>query len=216
MNIVIIILVIGAFIESFIRCTKGKIHAFNELVSGLYFMVVIILTIFSVIKYGIKCLWIMPLVFLVSNLLFRTIFDGLFKKHRDFEMVDIMAKTDTKKKALKEILKTNMLNLSSQNYSYEFANDVYIYSNEITEIFMVLNDENIKRIYDENISNYDSKAQKALDKKDPLTFTLAECIIYLNWLWHLEGSGKMVGIILKRIEDNRYLYTLKRLYDLYS
>ena len=30
MNIVIIILVIGAFIESFIRCTKGKIHAFKS------------------------------------------------------------------------------------------------------------------------------------------------------------------------------------------
>lgn len=212
MNVVIIILVIGAFIQSFLHCTKGTIHAFDKLFGGLYSTISIVLTIFSIIKYGVKCLWIMPLVFFTSNLLFTIILSILLKNNTDSEHLSYLAK----KSVIKDLLKTNMLNLSSQNYSYEFANDVYIYSNEITEIFMVLNDENIKRIYDENISNYNSKAQKALDKKDPLTFTLAECIIYLNWLWHLEGSGKMVGIILKRIEDNRYLYTLKRLYDLYS
>ena len=31
-----------------------------------------------------------------------------------------------------------------------------------------------------------------------------------------EETEKNSGIILKRIEDNRYLYTLKRLYDLFE
>lgn len=212
MDVVIIILVVGAFIQSFIHCTRGTIHAFDKLFGGLYSMAFIILTIFSIIKYGIQCLFIMPLVFYGSNLLFTIIFGKLFKNHLDSESISYLAK----KGAVKEFLKTNIINLASQNYSYEFINGGYKYSNEITEIFIVLNDDNIKRIYDENISNYDSKAQKALEKKDPLTFTLAECIIYLNWLWHLEGSGKMIGIILKRIEDNRYIYTLKRLYDLFN
>lgn len=224
MNVVIIILIVGAFIQSFIHCTKGTIHAFDKLFGGFYSMVFIILTIFSIIKYGIKCLLIMPAVFYGSNLLFTIIFDELFgnrKEHRnqlrrDFEMIDIMAKRDAIKKVLKEALKTNILNLASQNYSYELIDGCYKYSNEITEILSVLNDDNIKNIYNENISNYNSKKQKELDKKDPLTFTIEECIIYLNWLWQLEETEKNSGIILKRIEDNRYLYTLKRLYDLFE
>ena len=78
----------------------------------------------------------------------------------------------------------------------------------------LLNNEKIKKIYDDNITDYNSKEQKKLDKKDPMTFTIEECIIYLNYLWHLEGTGIATGIILKRLEDNRYLFTLGRLYTL--
>ena len=208
METVIIILIVGAFIQSFLHSTRGIIHDFEKLFGGFYSICFIVLTIYSIIKYGIICLLVMPLTFYASNLIFSIIFDKLFNKRKKS-----IKSNNKEEKDIKKLLGTIIQNLAQDNYSYEFVNGGYSYSSEITDIFKVLNDERLKKVYDENISNYDSKAKKELiQKKDPLTFTFVESVIYVNWLWHLE-SGMATGIILKRIEDLKYLYALKIMYD---
>jgi len=209
MNTVIVIILLGALIQSFLHITNGKIHDFEKIFGGLYSILFIILTMFSAIKFGLINLLIVPLIFFASNIIITIIFDKLFNKtHKSYKL------TKKGEKDIKEILKTIITDLAEENYSYEFINGGYSYSTEITNIFKVLNDEKIKKVYDENISNYDSKSKKELiQKKDPLKFTFEESIIYINWLWHLEGSGLATGIILKHIENLKYIYALKILYD---
>ena len=210
MEFIITFLIVGAIIQSFLHCAHGTIHVYEKLFGGLYSICFVGLTIYSIIKYGIKCLLIMPLVFYISNLLFTIIFEKLFR----YTLYKRNNSTKNDDLNFKELLKKTVNDIYNKNYTYEFINGGYSYSSELTDIFILLNNKKYKKIYDDNISNYNKKALKALDKKDPFTFTLEECIIYLNYLWHLEGTGLASGIILKRLEDNRYIFTLGKLSSL--
>lgn len=113
----------------------------------------------------------------------------------------------------KEILKQAINNIENDNYICEYRNGGYYYSKEITNIFMILNDETIKKIFDDNIEKYTFDLKKKLDQEmEPESFSLEECIIYFNWLWHLE-AGRAVGIVSKRIKEGKYLRALKRFYE---
>ena len=101
MGIVIIILIIGAFIQSFLHSTHGKLNDFDKLFGGLYTISFIILTIYSIIKYGILCLLIIPLTFFVSNLIFSIACDKLFCK---------VNKSINKNKKNKKVSKTTFIN----------------------------------------------------------------------------------------------------------
>ena len=79
---------------------------------------------------------IIPAVFFISNLVFSIIFSKVFDQKR----VDRLY--------YKDLLKTIILNLASGNYSYEFVNGGYSYSKEVTDIFMVLSDTKLQKIYD--------------------------------------------------------------------
>ena len=116
----------------------------------------------------------------------------------------------------KELLKKIIDDIENKNYTIEFNNGglgSYHYSNEITNLFKILEDDDIRKIYDENISNYSYDSKKELDQKtDPESYSLVDCIIYFNWVWHLE-SGIAVGIVKKRIDEGKYLKVLKKLYE---
>lgn len=115
---------------------------------------------------------------------------------------------------IKELLKNNIENIENENYTIEFDALAYKYSDEITDIFKVLDDEKIRKIYDDNIQNYSYDMKKELDQKtDPDTYSLIDCIIYFNWIWHLE-SGIAVGIVMRRIKEGKYIKALRRLYEL--
>ena len=40
-----------------------------------------------------------------------------------------------------------------------------------------------------------------------------ECIVYLNWLWHIDGSGILTGIIYTKIKNGKYILLLERIKD---
>lgn len=114
----------------------------------------------------------------------------------------------------KELLKTIIDNIESNNYSYDCSNGGFSYSKEITAVFKILNDDSIRKIYDENIDNYTYNDKKELDqKRNPKSYSLVDCVIYFYWVWHLDGSGIASGIIFRRIKEGKYLEALKRLYD---
>ena len=212
METIMCILFFGAIIQSFLHSSYGAVHKYEKLFGGLYSLTFVALTVYSIIKYGMISLISLPAIFFGSNLLFSILFDKLL--NRKVKSIKKNEYDYSDKINNKELLKIMINNINNENYSYEFKNGGYVYSSEITDIFKILNNAKFKKIYDDNISNFDIKAQKKLEKKDPLTFTLEECIIYFNYLWHLEGTGLASGIILKRIEDNRYMFTLGKLYNL--
>lgn len=107
-------------------------------------------------------------------------------------------------------------NIENQNWSYTFeSSGFYSYSEEITRVFDFLSFEDINKIYEDNISKYDYESKKRLDQKsNPSDFSLIDCIIYFNWIWHIEGSGIAGGIINSRINNGNYLLALKKTRDL--
>jgi hypothetical protein len=115
---------------------------------------------------------------------------------------------------IKEELKKIIENIEKENYSYKFESLAYSYSDEITDLFKVLDDERIRKIFDDNCSKYSYDIKKELDqKKEPESYSLIDCVMYFNWIWHLE-AGIAVGIVLKRIKEGKYLRALKRFYEL--
>ena len=209
MKYIITVIIVGALIQSFLHTTRGKVSAFEKMFGGIYSLTFIILTIFSIIKFGFINLLIMPLVFLISNLVFTVAFEKMFKN-----MYKPHKKNNNEETNIKELLKTIIVNLAEENYSYKFVNGGYNYSKEITDIFKVINDDKLHKVYEEKILNYNSKEKKELiEKKDPLKFNYVESIVYINWLWHLEGTGLATGIVLNHIKNMKYLYALKVLYD---
>lgn len=101
-------------------------------------------------------------------------------------------------------------NIENGNYSYDFINGGYHYSKEITDLFEILQSDKYKTIFDDNIEFYSYMEKKELDQKiNPEQYTLIDCIIVLNWIWHVE-AGIAVGTIMKKLKDGSYLKTLKQ------
>ena len=100
--------------------------------------------------------------------------------------------------------------IENGNYTMEFKNGGYSYSNEITNLFEILRADEFKKIFDENIEEYTFDDKKRLDQQtDPETYNLIDCVIVLNWIWHVE-NGIAVGTIAKKINNGTYLKTLKQ------
>ncbi|MGM9877606.1 MAG: hypothetical protein ACI33S_03055 [Bacilli bacterium] len=103
-----------------------------------------------------------------------------------------------------------IINIEKGNYKYEFINGGYNYSDEITDIFKILEYEKYKTIFYDNIKFYSYKEKKELDQKiDPEQYTLVDCVIVLNWIWHVESSIA-VGNIMKKLRNGSYLKMLKQ------
>ena len=101
-------------------------------------------------------------------------------------------------------------NIEKSNYTYDFINGGYHYSDEITDLFKILEFEKYRTIFDDNIEFYSYMEKKELDQKtDPEQYTLVDCVIVLNWIWHVEAS-LAVGTIMKKLKDGSYLKTLKQ------
>ncbi len=104
-------------------------------------------------------------------------------------------------------------NIENGNYKYEFIDSGlghYHYSNEITDLFKILESEKYKKIYDDNIESYSFADKKELDQKtDPEQYTLIDCVIVLNWIWYVESS-LAVGTIVKKLKNGSYLKILKQ------
>lgn len=113
-----------------------------------------------------------------------------------------------------EILDECINAIEKQKYISEFNNGGYSYSSNLTNIFDILDDEEYRNMYNENSGKYDKKNLE--QNVDPSTYDLIECIIYFNWVWHVEGSGMASGIIKRRIEQGIYLNALKRFKELLS
>ena len=117
----------------------------------------------------------------------------------------------------KELLKKIINDVETKNYSINFNNGglgSYHYSDEITNLFKILDDDYIRNIYNENIGEYNYDSKKELDQNtEPESYSLVDCGIYFNWIWHLE-SGIAVGIVKRRIEEGKYLRALKKFYEL--
>lgn len=114
----------------------------------------------------------------------------------------------TKEEKIK-ILDDQIYNIEKGNWSSEFVGGGYSYSKEITYIFELLQIDEYRKMYEDNFELYNKKELE--QKKDPETYSLIECIVYFNWVWHIEGSGLVSGIVKSRIENGKYLKALKQL-----
>src|SRR5574344_1404095 len=92
-----------------------------------------------------------------------------------------------------KILNQNIEAIENQKYMSEFVGGVYSYSENLTSIFGVLDDKDYRDIYNENIGKYDKRNLE--QNVDPDEYTLIECIVYFNWVWHADGSGMATGLI---------------------
>lgn len=106
------------------------------------------------------------------------------------------------------ILNENIYAIENQKYMSEFVGGGYGYSENLTSIFDILNDEEYRDIYNENMGKYDKRNLE--QNIDPDEYTMIECIVYFNWVWHVDGSGMATGLIKRRIEQGIYLKALKR------
>ena len=98
-------------------------------------------------------------------------------------------------------------NIKNNRYSYKFNGFNYEYSNEITEIIDVLSSDDYEMIFFENYNKHNKK--ELVLNIGSREYNIDECILCLNHLWHMEGSGLAGGIILKEIESGRYIYLLE-------
>lgn len=80
MNFIIIFIVVGAIIQSFMRYTHGYIHDLHEIVGGLYTTISLVLAVYSIFKFGWKNLLIILGVFILSNLISAIIFGMIFRR----------------------------------------------------------------------------------------------------------------------------------------
>jgi len=114
----------------------------------------------------------------------------------------------TKEEKIK-ILDKQIDNIEKGNWSADFDGYGYRYSKEITDIFELLQIDEYRKMYEDNSILYNKKELE--QNKDPDTYSLIECIVYFNWVWHVEGSRLAVGLIMMRIRNGKYLKALKQL-----
>lgn len=116
-------------------------------------------------------------------------------------------KIDEKIKILDEVID----NIENNNYSSELIGYGISYSKEITRIFDLLNHKDINKIFIKSLDEYSFDRKKELEKNtDPEKYDLIDCVVYFNFIWHLEGSGISSGIVNNRIEQGKYLRALKQ------
>lgn len=114
-----------------------------------------------------------------------------------------------KKEEILSILDESINAIEKKNYEAKFINGGYSYSDNLTCIFKILSESEYRNIFGQSIAHYSYNYKKYLEKVvDPDEYTFEECIIYFNWLWHVEGTGLSSGIIMKRIEQGKYLKAL--------
>ena len=110
-----------------------------------------------------------------------------------------------KKKECIDLLLKIINDIRNENYAIEFINGGYSYSKEITTISKILDTSYFQNVLDENYSTYKISGKNLNNIEDISSFSLMECIVYLNWLWHIDGSGILTGIIYTKIK--KYLCT---------
>ena len=103
--------------------------------------------------------------------------------------------------------------IRNENYAIEFINGGYSYSKEITTISKILDTSYFQNVLDENYSTYKISGKNLNNIEDISSFSLMECIVYLNWLWHIDGSGILTGIIYTKIKNGKYILLLERIKD---
>ena len=118
-----------------------------------------------------------------------------------------------KKKECIDLLLKIINDIRNENYAIEFINGGYSYSKEITTISKILDTSYFQNVLDENYSTYKISGKNLNNIEDISSFSLMECIVYLNWLWHIDGSGILTGIIYTKIKHGKYILLLERIKD---
>ena len=118
-----------------------------------------------------------------------------------------------KKKECIDLLLKIINDIRNENYAIEFINGGYSYSKEITTISKILDTSYFQNVLDENYSTYKISGKNLNNIEDISSFSLMECIVYLNWLWHIDGSGILTGIIYTKIKNGKYILLLERMKD---
>ena len=118
----------------------------------------------------------------------------------------------TKKECIDLLVKI-INDIRNENYAIEFINGGYSYSKEITTISKILDTSYFQNVLDENYSTYKISGKNLNNIEDISSFSLMECIVYLNWLWHIDGSGILTGIIYTKIKNGKYILLLERIKD---
>ena len=118
-----------------------------------------------------------------------------------------------KKKECIDLLLKIINDIRNENYAIEFINGGYSYSKEITTISKILDTSYFQNVLDENYSAYKISGKNLNNIEDISSFSLMECIVYLNWLWHIDGSGILTGIIYTKIKNGKYILLLERIKD---
>ena len=118
-----------------------------------------------------------------------------------------------KKKECIDLLLKIINDIKNENYVIEFINGGYSYSKEITTISKILDTSYFQNVLDENYSTYKISGKDLNNIEDISSFSLMECIVYLNWLWHIDGSGILTGIIYTKIKNGKYILLLERIKD---
>ena len=118
-----------------------------------------------------------------------------------------------KKKECIDLLLKIINDIRNENYAIEFINGGYSYSKEITTISKILDTSYFQNDLDENYSAYKISGKNLNNIEDISSFSLMECIVYLNWLWHIDGSGILTGIIYTKIKNGKYILLLERIKD---
>ena len=118
-----------------------------------------------------------------------------------------------KKKECIDLLLKIINDIRNENYAIEFINGGYSYSKEITTISKILDTSYFQNVLDENYSTYKISGKNLNNIEDISSFSLMECIVYLNWLWHIDGSGILTGIIYTKIKNGKYMLLLERIKD---
>ena len=118
-----------------------------------------------------------------------------------------------KKKECIDLLLKIINDIRNENYAIEFINGGYSYSKEITTISKILDTSYFQNVLDENYSTYKISGKNLNNIEDISSCSLMECIVYLNWLWHIDGSGILTGIIYTKIKNGKYILLLERIKD---
>lgn len=118
-----------------------------------------------------------------------------------------------KKKECIDLLLKIINDIRNESYAIEFINGGYSYSKEITTISKILDTSYFQNVLDENYSTYKISGKNLNNIEDISSFSLMECIVYLNWLWHIDGSGILTGIIYTKIKNGKYILLLERIKD---
>ena len=118
-----------------------------------------------------------------------------------------------KKKECIDLLLKIINDIRNENYAIEFINGGYSYSKEITTISKILDTSYFQNVLDENYSTYKISGKNLNNIEDISSFSLMECIVYLNWLWHIDGLGILTGIIYTKIKNGKYILLLERIKD---
>ena len=118
-----------------------------------------------------------------------------------------------KKKECIDLLLKIINDIRNENYAIEFINGGYSYSKEITTISKILDTSYSQNVLDENYSTYKISGKNLNNIEDISSFFFFECIVYLNWLWHIDGLGILTGIIYTKIKNGKYILLLERIKD---